>query len=90
MITTGPYRFADPAAVTSDVSQLRTALEQGEVTRALNIYRQPLLRSSDLLTIEEWRSELDRETAEAVRRSGDARIETRWSHTEMGHAYRRG
>ena len=90
VITTGPYRFADPAAVTSDVLQLRTALEQGEVTRALNIYRQPLLRSSDLLTIEEWRSELDRETAEAVRRSGDARIETRWSHTEMGHAYRRG
>ncbi|WP_298585271.1 GAF domain-containing protein [uncultured Kocuria sp.] len=90
VITTGPYRFADPAAVTSDVLRLRTALEQGEVARALNIYRQPLLRSSDLLTIEEWRSELDQETAEAVRRSGDSRIQARWSHTEMGHAYQRG
>ncbi|GEO96222.1 transcriptional regulator [Kocuria turfanensis] len=90
VITTGPYRFADPTAVTSDVSRLRSALEQGDVARALNIYRQPLLRSSDLLTIEEWRSELDRETAAAVRRSGDPRIEARWSHTEMGQTYRHG
>ncbi|MEX5296064.1 GAF domain-containing protein [Kocuria sp. CPCC 205268] len=90
VITTGPYRFADPGSVTSDLRQLRAALEQGDVARALNIYRQPLLRSSDLLTIEEWRCELDRETAQAVRHSGDPRIEARWSHTEMGHAYRRG
>lgn len=86
VLTTGPYRFADPAGVTSDVARLRDALEHGEVARALSIYRQPLLRSSELLSIEEWRAELDRETAEAVRRSGDPRFAARWAHTEMGHA----
>ncbi|GGG58889.1 transcriptional regulator [Kocuria dechangensis] len=84
VIAAGPYRFADPARVTSDVARLRGALERGELDRALCIYRQPLLRSSDLLAIEEWRGELDRVTREAVRRSGDPRMEVRWAHTEMG------
>lgn len=86
VIAAAPYRFADPTRVASDVARLRGALEQGELERALCIYRQPLLRSSDLLAIEEWRAELDRVTTDAVRRSGDPRMEVRWSHTEMGQA----
>ncbi|WP_127913424.1 GAF domain-containing protein [Micrococcus sp. FDAARGOS_333] len=86
VIAATPYRFDDPTRVTSDVARLRAALEQGELERALCIYRQPLLRSSDLLAIEQWRGELDRVTTDAVRRSGDPRMDVRWSHTEMGQA----
>lgn len=84
VIVAAPYRFADTACVSSDVARLRGALEQGQLERALSIYRQPLLRSSDLLSIEQWRGELDRMTSNAVRRSNDPRLEARWSHTEMG------
>lgn len=86
VLAASPYRFADTARVTSDVVRLRGALEQGELDRALCIYRQPLLRSSDVLALEEWRAELDRVTTDAVRRSGDPRMEVRWFHTEMGQA----
>lgn len=89
VIAAGPYRFTDGTRVTSDVARLRSALEQGELDRALCLYRQPLLRSSDLLAIEQWRAELDRGVAEAVRSSGDQRMELRWAHTEMGRAAQR-
>lgn len=86
VIAATPYRFTDASRVTSDVARLRDALEEGDLDRALCIYRQPLLRSSDLLALEQWRGELDRATTDAVRRSSDPRMEIRWSHTEMGQA----
>lgn len=64
-----PYRLLTPLG--ADFLELREALREGDLPRALRLYRGPLLPRSQAPGIEELRLELEGALREAVLRSGD-------------------
>jgi hypothetical protein len=77
-----PYRI-DPR-LTSDVTEVRDALAAGNVGHAVDLYRGPVLPTSEAPGVIRLRSELHAAVRHAVVRSGDPDALLRFGDTEHG------
>ena len=68
-LTSRPYKIAVPFR--ADFLELMAYLEQGRVRQALNLYRGPLLPSSEAPAVVELREHVDESLRQAVLSSGD-------------------
>ncbi|MDV7245596.1 MULTISPECIES: transcriptional regulator [Rhodococcus] len=79
-----PYRLL--ADLVSDVQQVRSALDRGELAAALDIYSGPVLPGSDAPGVEDIRDELRARVQAALLREGDQRLLARWTTSVHGRA----
>lgn len=68
-ITSGPYRI--DATCRADFLQVLELLSGGQLQRALNLYKGPLLPGSNAPLVVEWRAHIDDSVRLAVTRSAD-------------------
>ena len=81
-ISSRPYRLT--GEVNSDVRDLRDALDRGDVERAINLYRGPVLPASDAPGVVRVRSDLRERMRAALLRGGDPKLLARWIQTPEG------
>lgn len=77
-----PYRLL--ADLTTDVGEIRAALDRGDVTTALRLYSGPMLSGSLAPGVEEIREELRTRVRAALLRGGDADLLARWTKSVHG------
>ncbi|TQF68760.1 transcriptional regulator [Rhodococcus spelaei] len=77
-----PYRLLTD--LSSDVEEVRRALEQGDAAGALTAYRGPVLPGSVAPGIEDIRSQLRGRMQAALLRAGDRTLLARWTATVEG------
>lgn len=82
VLDTKPYRII--ADVTGDVTDVLTALRDGELTTALELYTGPLLDRSDAPALRAEREELDATLRRAALDSTDAELLWRFAQTPTG------
>ncbi|GAA1637416.1 GAF domain-containing protein [Kribbella alba] len=82
ILDTKPYRIV--ADVTSDVTEVQTAVRAGELVKAMELYSGPLLERSDAPALRAERAELDATLRGAVLESGDAELLWRFAQTSTG------
>ena len=79
-----PYRLV--GELTSDVGDIRRALDRGDVESALRIYTGPVLPGSSAPGIEEIREELRSRVQAALLRVGDPVLLAQWTSSIHGRA----
>ncbi|QCQ92213.1 helix-turn-helix domain-containing protein [Rhodococcus sp. SGAir0479] len=77
-----PYRLL--TELDSDVAQVRSLLDRGEVAAALQLYDGPVLAGSDAPGVVEVREELSARIRATVLRAGDARVLAKWTNSVHG------
>ncbi len=77
-----PYRLVGP--IETDLDAVRRALRSGSYTRAVDLYRGPLLPSSQAPAVAELRADLHREVRAALLASGDPDALLRLADTQHG------
>lgn len=77
-----PYRLLAP--LESDVGDVRSLLDRGELESALHLYTGPVLPGSDAPGIEDVREELRMRVQATVLRGGDARLLASWTSSIHG------
>lgn len=77
-----PYRLT--GELLTDVSDVRAALDRGDVSFAMQAYVGPVLPGSDAPGVVEVRDELRARMQAALLRAGDARLLARWTSTVDG------
>lgn len=70
-IVAGPYRWADPESVVTDLERLRRAVVNGEAEQSLKLRGAGLLPRSTAPAVTAWRAEIDRMVADVVAEHGD-------------------
>ncbi|TSD93654.1 transcriptional regulator [Skermania sp. ID1734] len=81
-ITSRPYRLS--TELTSDIADLRHALDRGDVSTAMSLYTGPLLPGSDSPGVADIRDELRTRMRAALLRAGDPRLLARWTTSVEG------
>jgi hypothetical protein len=82
VLDTKPYRIIADAS--GDVTEVRAALRDGELTTALDLYDGPLLARSDAPALRAERDELDATLRRAILDTGDADLLWRFAQTSTG------
>ncbi|MFC9551193.1 transcriptional regulator [Rhodococcus sp. NPDC056960] len=77
-----PYRLL--AELTSDVRQVRGALDRGELAAALDVYSGPVLPGSESPGVEDLRDELRARVQAALLREGDHGLLAKWTTSVHG------
>ncbi|MGF7119733.1 GAF domain-containing protein [Rhodococcus sp. AG1013] len=77
-----PYRLLAP--LESDVGDVRSMLDRGDLESALRLYDGPVLTGSDAPGIEDVREELRMRVQATVLRGGDARLLASWTSSIHG------
>ncbi|MDP9318500.1 MAG: transcriptional regulator, partial [Actinomycetota bacterium] len=77
-----PYRLVGP--IHTDVDAVRRALRSGSYTRAIDLYRGPLLPSSQAPAVAELRRDLHSDVRAALLTSGDPDALLRLADTQHG------
>ncbi|MFF2109559.1 sigma-54-dependent transcriptional regulator family protein [Rhodococcus koreensis] len=77
-----PYRLL--TELTSDVRQVRGALDRGELAAALDVYSGPVLPGSESPGVEDLRGELRARVQAALLREGDQRLLAKWTTSVHG------
>ncbi|MFF0265743.1 GAF domain-containing protein [Kribbella sp. NPDC004536] len=82
VLDTKPYRII--ADVTGDVTEVQTALRNGDLPKALELYAGPLLARSDAPALRSERDELDATIRRAALDTNDAELLWRFAQTPTG------
>ncbi|MDO5618876.1 helix-turn-helix domain-containing protein [Kocuria sp.] len=83
-IAAGPYRWADPTHVQSDLGRLRQAVVTGDVEQCLNLRHGGLLPRSTAPSIARWREEIDALVAGVVAQRGNPQQVRRCQWARIG------
>jgi len=77
-----PYRLLTP--LQTDVGEVRTCLDRGDVSSALRLYDGPVLAGSDAPGVAEVRDDLRVRMRATVLRAGDAQLLSTWTNSIHG------
>lgn len=83
-IASRPYRIV--TELETDVGEVRSALESGDVARALSIFAAPVLSGSFAPGVEELREELRARVQAGLLRQGDQRLLAQWTTSVHGRS----
>jgi hypothetical protein len=83
LLAARPYRFTD--TVQTDLAEVERALEAGDLSGALDGYREPLLPHSEVPHVVEIRDQLDGTLRRRILAGRDPFLINRWGATASGH-----
>ncbi|MGO4385746.1 GAF domain-containing protein [Specibacter sp. RAF43] len=86
VISSHPYHLLESLAAVVDASQVRAALQSGDVPAAMTRYHAPLLSRSTAMAVGLLREELDAAVRSAAHASASVHSLTHWLSTDMGAA----